>query len=71
MSRVMDTPIPDGVLSVVMPVYNEERTIVEIVNMVLKRPEVGEMVIVDDFPAECINEQEYFNCFMFHLVSSW
>ncbi len=48
MSRVMDTPIPDGVLSVVMPVYNEERTIVEIVNMVLKRPEVGEMVIVDD-----------------------
>ena len=40
--------IPGGILSVVMPVYNEERTIIEIVNMVLKRPEVGELVIVDD-----------------------
>lgn len=48
MSNVMNTPIPGGVLSVVMPVYNEENTIVEIVNMVLARPEVGEIVIVDD-----------------------
>ena len=48
MSKVMDTPIPNGILSVVMPVYNEENTIVEIVNMVLARPEVGELVIVDD-----------------------
>ena len=46
MSNVMNTPIPAGILSVVMPVYNEENTIVEIVNMVLARPEVGELVIV-------------------------
>ena len=37
-----------NVLSVVMPVYNEENTIVTIVNSVLARPEVGELIIVND-----------------------
>ncbi|MBE6359107.1 MAG: glycosyltransferase family 2 protein [Lentisphaerae bacterium] len=41
-------PIPDGSLSVVMPVYNEEATICEIVQLVLARPEVGELLIIDD-----------------------
>ncbi len=41
-------PIPTGSLSVVMPVYNEEATICQIVNMVLERPEVGELLIIDD-----------------------
>lgn len=41
-------PIPDGILSVVMPVYNEEATICKIVDMVLARPEVGELLIIDD-----------------------
>ena len=35
-------------LTVVMPAYNEEATIIEIVNRVLKRPEVGELIIVND-----------------------
>ena len=35
-------------LTVVMPAYNEEATIVEIVNQVLERPEVGELIIVND-----------------------
>ena len=48
MNPVMSTPIPAGILSVVMPVYNEERTIKEIVNLVLQRPEVGELIIIDD-----------------------
>ena len=39
---------PEAVLTVVMPVYNEESTIRTIVDMVLKRPEVGELIIVND-----------------------
>jgi len=35
-------------LSIVMPVYNEEKTIREIVARVLARPEVGELIIVED-----------------------
>ena len=38
----------DGCLSVVMPCYNEERTISEIVERVLQSPFVGELLIVDD-----------------------
>ena len=38
----------NGVLSVVIPVYNEESTIIELVNSVLARPEVGEVVVVND-----------------------
>ncbi len=37
-----------GCLSVVMPVYNEEKSIVEIINRVLKQPEVGELIAVND-----------------------
>src|SRR5438874_180929 len=36
------------VLSVMMPVYNEERTLETIVGHVLARPEVGEVIAVDD-----------------------
>jgi glycosyltransferase involved in cell wall biosynthesis len=38
----------DGVLTVMMPVYNEERTLPVILRHVLDRPEVGEVVCVDD-----------------------
>ncbi len=37
-----------GVLSVMMPIYNEERTLQTILDHVLARPEVGEVVAVDD-----------------------
>lgn len=37
-----------NILTVVMPVYNEESTIVTIVKNVLARPEVGELIIVND-----------------------
>lgn len=38
----------DGVLSVMMPIYNEERTLAVILGHVLARPEVGEVIAVDD-----------------------
>jgi glycosyltransferase involved in cell wall biosynthesis len=37
-----------GLLSVMMPIYNEERTLATILRHVLDRPEVGEVVAVDD-----------------------
>jgi len=37
-----------GKASVVIPVYNEESTIVEVVNRVLAQPEVGEVIAVND-----------------------
>ncbi|MDQ6898637.1 MAG: glycosyltransferase family 2 protein [Candidatus Dormibacteraeota bacterium] len=37
-----------GVLSVMMPIYNEERTLETVFRHVLKRPEVGEVIAVDD-----------------------
>ena len=37
-----------NILTVVMPVYNEESTIITIVENVLARPEVGELIIVND-----------------------
>ncbi len=37
-----------GVLSVMMPIYNEERTLRTILGHVLDRPEVGEVIAVDD-----------------------
>ena len=37
-----------GCLSVVMPVYNEEGTVTEIVRRVLEQPVVRELIIVDD-----------------------
>jgi dolichol-phosphate hexosyltransferase len=36
------------VLSVMMPIYNEERTLATILGHVLARPEVGEVIAVDD-----------------------
>ena len=38
----------NNILTVVMPVYNEEKTIETIVKSVLARPEVGELIIVND-----------------------
>lgn len=40
--------IPERCLGVVIPAYNEGKTIRLIVGRVLSRPEVGELVIVDD-----------------------
>ncbi len=37
-----------GKLSVIIPVYNEEKTVVELVKRVLARPETGEVIIIDD-----------------------
>ena len=45
---IMNKEITAKCLSVVIPVYNEENTICSIVNSVLARPEVGEVIIVDD-----------------------
>jgi dolichol-phosphate hexosyltransferase len=42
------TPSSEGVLSVMMPIYNEERTLRTILTHVLERPEVGEVIAVDD-----------------------
>jgi glycosyltransferase involved in cell wall biosynthesis len=44
----MDTPTVDRCLSVVMPCYNEEKTVATIVAAVLASPLVGELVIVND-----------------------
>lgn len=40
--------IPSRCLGVVVPVYNEETTLHLIVKKVLSRPEVGELIMVDD-----------------------
>ena len=37
-----------GVLSVMMPAYNEAGTIAQAIDRVLARPEVGELIVVDD-----------------------
>jgi glycosyltransferase involved in cell wall biosynthesis len=37
-----------GILSVMMPIYNEEKTLPVILHHVLSRPEVGEVIAVDD-----------------------
>lgn len=38
----------EALLTVIMPVFNEEKTIVEIINRVCKQRIVGELLIVDD-----------------------
>lgn len=53
----MSVEIPEGILSVVMPVFNEEKTVVEIVNNVLARPEVGEVIIVNDASSDGSREK--------------
>ena len=52
------TPIvdTDGTVSVVMPCFDEERTIVEITAKVLASPLVGELVIVDDASRDATGE---------------
>jgi glycosyltransferase involved in cell wall biosynthesis len=45
---MIDLEIPPACLGVVMPVCNEERTLRTIVKRVLARPEVGELVMVND-----------------------
>jgi len=37
-----------AVLSVMMPAFNEERTLETILGHVLEQPEVGEVIVVDD-----------------------
>ena len=43
-------------LSVIIPVYNENSTIREIIDLVLARPEVNEVVLVDDFSTDGTRE---------------
>jgi glycosyltransferase involved in cell wall biosynthesis len=43
-----DRPTPSGVLSVVMPCFNEEATVEEILDRVLDSPLVGEVIAIDD-----------------------
>jgi len=45
---VKATPLPDPLLSVIMPVYNEESTIEEIVSRVLAVPLRVELIVMDD-----------------------
>lgn len=49
---VLRVLVPAEVLGVVMPVYNEEATIAEVVELVLSQPVVRELVIVDDCSAD-------------------
>jgi glycosyltransferase involved in cell wall biosynthesis len=35
-------------LSVVMPVYNEDRTVADVIRKILRQPQVAELVVVDD-----------------------
>ncbi len=38
----------EKILSVIIPVYNEEKTVVQVVDAVLARPETAEIILVDD-----------------------
>jgi glycosyltransferase involved in cell wall biosynthesis len=46
-----------GCVSIIMPVFNEEKTICDIIDTVLSRPEPGELVIVDDSSTDGTREQ--------------
>ena len=41
-------PLPDRCLSVVIPVFNEEKTLAFILGVVLRQPNVAEVIAVDD-----------------------
>ena len=43
-----DRPTPSGVLSEVMPCFNEESTVKEILDRVLDSELVGEVIAIDD-----------------------
>jgi glycosyltransferase involved in cell wall biosynthesis len=47
-ARVIDAMNASAFLSVMMPVFNGERTLEIILAHVLERPEVGEVIAVDD-----------------------
>lgn len=42
------SPLGAGGISVIIPVFNEARTLSEIITRVLARPEVGQVIVVDD-----------------------
>lgn len=44
-------------VSIIMPVFNEEKTICDIIDIVLARPEPGELIIVDDYSTDGTREQ--------------
>lgn len=44
----MNIAVPGGVLSVVVPMYNEEGTLAEVLGKILAQKMVGEVVLVDD-----------------------
>jgi glycosyltransferase involved in cell wall biosynthesis len=44
----MASGIPQRCLSVVMPVYNEAKTVASVIDKVLEQPQVAELIIVDD-----------------------
>jgi glycosyltransferase involved in cell wall biosynthesis len=44
-------------LSVIMPVYNERATVASVINAVLRQPEVGELIIVNDASRDGSNEE--------------
>src|SRR5205823_15130704 len=46
--RVVDPMSVNRALSVMIPAFNEERTLELILKHVLERPEVGELIAVDD-----------------------
>lgn len=43
-------------LSVIMPIFNEEKTVEQALIMVLKRPEVYEIIVIDDGSTDCSRE---------------
>ena len=44
----MESLLPDRCLSVVIPVFNEEQTLASILEVVLRQPNVAEIIAVDD-----------------------
>ena len=44
----MPTPIPDPKLSIIVPVYNEEKTIAEIIKRIHQQPMHKEIIAIDD-----------------------
>ena len=42
------SPLGTGGISVIIPVFNEARTLSQIITRVLARPEVGQVIVVDD-----------------------
>ena len=48
MTKRRHTPLPDPLLTVVMPVFNERETLEEIIDRVLAVPVRSELIVVDD-----------------------